>query len=121
VSFTRKVGNKIQRTGGMVCEIKLLAPYQAVVEGSNGKLFLINDTSWYLYSDVPSFYEVDQKYKFASGWRTDTWKILDIYQVDNPEYGDEGKLKAVAKMITATGTEDIQTLTMHDFKRMVKV
>lgn len=121
MSFTLKVGNKIQRAGGMVCEIKLLATHQVVVEGANGKLYLLSDTQWHSYSDVPSFYEVDQVYRFASGWRTDTWKILDIYQVDNPEDGDEGKLKAVAKMVTATGTEDIQTLGMHDFKRMVKV
>lgn len=120
MSFKRKVGNKIQRPGGMVCEIKLLAPYQVVVEGSNGRLYLLSDTQWYLYSDVPSFYEVDQKYKFASGSRSDVWEILDIYQVDNPEYGD-GKLKAVAKMITPTGTEDIQTLSVGDFERMVKV
>lgn len=121
MSFTLKVGNKIQREGGMVCEIKLLAPYQVAVEAEDGKLYLLSDTQWRFYSDVPSFYEVDQVYRFTSGLRTDTWKILDIYQVDNPEYGDEGKLKAVAKMVTATGTEDIQTLGVHDFKRMVKV
>lgn len=66
----------------------------------------------------PSFYQVGKTYKFRNVGRDDTWLVLDVYQVSTPAYGD--KVKAVAKMTTANGLQDIQTLTQGDFARMVQ-
>ena len=67
----------------------------------------------------PAFYQVGKTYKFRNVGRSDTWKILDLYTVNRAAYGD--KMKAVAKMVTDSGYEDIQCLTPGDFERMVEV
>ena len=66
----------------------------------------------------PGFYQIGKTYRFSKIGRADVWKILDVYAIDNPAYGD--RVKAVGKMITAEGLTDIQTLTQNDFDRMVE-
>lgn len=119
MGFTLKVGQKIQRPGGMVCEIKAVGPTQIAVEASNGTLHVIGDDKWWMYSNYAGFYKVGKTYKFKSLNRADTWQILDVYEVSRPAY--DSKVKAVAKMITDRGYEDIQTLSRSDFDRMVEV
>lgn len=66
----------------------------------------------------PSFFRVGVKYRFPRE-RADTWEILEIRQVDNPQPWS-GKLKAISKMVTTEGYEDIQALSENDFRRMVE-
>ena len=104
----------------MVCEIKAVGPTQIAVEASDGTLHVIGDDKWWMYSNYRGFYRVGKTYMFKNVSREDTWKILDIYEVSRPSFGDN-KVKAVAKMVTAKGYEDIQTLSQSDFERMVEV
>lgn len=66
------------------------------------------------------FYQIGKTYKFRNVGRTDTWTVLDIYTVDKVAIFDS-KHKAVARMDTADGMQDIQTLSQADFDRMVEV
>lgn len=66
----------------------------------------------------PSFFRLGKTYKFP-GSRDDTWTILDLYQIDNPTSWS-GRQKAVARMVQPDGMTDIQTLSVHDFQRMVE-
>lgn len=184
MSFTHKLGQKIQRAGGMVCEIKGLGYTYVGVLASDGKSYNIKSDIWWKYYDikqsgdftrkmgqrlkhkpsgseyvikyvsdvcegivirkdgtgqadyfenepgrlmhyvnVPTFFQVGKTYKFKerNGYqRPDTWKILDLYEVDNPAYG-VGKYKAISRMTTEDDFQDIQTLSQHDFDRMVEV
>lgn len=84
-----------------------------------GPTYFLNEDQLKYYTGKAKFYRVGVRYKFDSS-REDTWLVLDVYQVTNPLYS-WSKMKAVARMTTADGKEDIQTLTDSDFARMVQV
>jgi len=65
-----------------------------------------------------TFFRLGKTYGFKS--REDTWKILDLYQLENGIWGDDKKAVALLTY-TASGQTDIQTLSADDFSRMVEV
>lgn len=67
----------------------------------------------------PTFYRIGKRYRFPSG-RTDVWLILEIYDVSS-FYGNNTRVKAVARRIQTDGHQDIETLSENDFARMVEV
>lgn len=102
-------------------EFKSMTFWSIVMTNKNGSQHL--DT---LREDVlregwvrkPSFFQLGKTYGFKS--RQDTWKILDLYQLENGVFGDDKK--AVALMTYKTnGKTDIQALSLDDFDRMVEV
>jgi hypothetical protein len=85
---------------------------------TGGPIYFINEDQLKYYTGKDKFYQVGKTYKFPK--RGDVWKILDVYEVSKVEWHTE-KIKAVAKMTTPDGFEDIQTLTLGDYERMVQV
>lgn len=112
MSFTRKVGQKIQRPGGMVCEIMLIGDSQVAVKATDGKLYLLADANQHLYRDVPSFYQIGKRYKFKN--RETIWQVMDLYTVG-------GKNSAICKKIEPWGEVDVEKLTEDDFSRMDQI
>jgi hypothetical protein len=91
----------------------------AVKAEMGGSVYFLTEDQLKYYTGKDKFYRVGKRYRFDSS-REDTWFVLDVYQVTNPLYS-WSKLKAVARMTTTEGKEDIQTLTLGDYERMVQV
>lgn len=119
MSFTRKVGQKIQRPGGMVCEILAFTHDQVSVKASDGRLYILASHVDYKYSNVPDFFELGESYRFASPGGG-TYKIDELRMLDNPTSPIEG-LVAVAIASATDGKEWLSLLNKYDFNSMVKV
>ncbi len=85
---------------------------------TGGPVYFLSEEQLKYYTGKDKFYRVGKTYKFPN--RDDVWKILDVYEVSKTEWRTE-KAKAVARMTTPDGFEDIQTLTLGDYERMVQV
>lgn len=121
MSLNVKAGDKVKHKYGNEYTVEIVgADGKIAIKNSFGDVFIIKngeDTKY--YEKVSTFFKVGKTYRFNSSTRTDTWTIQSVHELDRPNFG-ESKWKAVAIMTTKSGYQDLQTLSVPDFERMIE-
>ena len=113
-----KLDGVIVHNSGGKYRVKMIGTDRRVAvrkEGESSPIYFVTENQLRYYEPMDNFFRLGKRYMLGN--RTDTWLVLDLYEVENPFYG-RGRQKAIARMTTADGKEDIQTLNMDDFERM---
>jgi len=123
MSLKVKVGQTIRHNSGTEYKVRMVGPGldpELAIENKYGDIFIIDVAKHKYYKIVGTFFEVGKTYRFDNNSRTDTWTIQSVHELARPQFG-ESKQKAVAIMTTKSGYQDLQTLSLPDFERMVQV